>query len=96
MALLLAALFRRESPTDTDLAIRAGTARHGNSPSKTTSITALVPAYFSFRLIGIENTIRNSIYRAYRVPYDWIPQLDRPDEHPVVPPNLREFHIPAQ
>jgi hypothetical protein len=43
-----------------------------------------------------ERPTRNTIYRAHRVPYDWIPQLDRPEEHPVIPPNLTEFHIPAQ
>jgi hypothetical protein len=32
-------------------------------------------------------------YRAYRVPYDWIPQLPRPRERAVVPPNLPDFHI---
>jgi len=39
---------------------------------------------------------RNTIFRAHRVPYEWIPQLARPDERPVVPPNLREFRLPAQ
>ena len=45
---------------------------------------------------GKEIPERHHIYRAHRVPYDWIPQLDRRDERPVVPPNLKEFHIPAQ
>ena len=39
---------------------------------------------------------RNNIYRAYRVPYDWIPQLPRPEERAVVPPALAEFHITPQ
>jgi hypothetical protein len=30
------------------------------------------------------------------VPYDWIPQLPRPAERAVVPPNVREFRIEAQ
>ena len=34
-----------------------------------------------------------STYRAYRVPYDWIPQLAQPRERAVVPPNLSDFHI---
>jgi hypothetical protein len=37
----------------------------------------------------------NSVYRAYRLPYDWIPQLERPDERPVVPPALSDFRVPA-
>lgn len=36
------------------------------------------------------------VYRAYRVPYDWIPQLERPLEKRVVPPPLGEFRIEAQ
>jgi hypothetical protein len=39
---------------------------------------------------------RNNMYRAYRVPYDWIPQLPRPEERAVVPPNLAEFRIEPQ
>ena len=35
----------------------------------------------------------NSVYRAYRLPYAWIPQLERPEEHPVVPPDLADFKI---
>jgi hypothetical protein len=36
----------------------------------------------------------NSVYRGYRVPYDWIPQLERPDEIAVVPPARGDFHLP--
>ena len=35
----------------------------------------------------------NMIYRAYRMPYHWIPQLEQPRERRVVPPNLSEFRI---
>jgi len=35
----------------------------------------------------------NAIYRAYRLPYDWIPQLQRPKERPVTPPRLAEFTL---
>ena len=42
---------------------------------------------------GEERTDHNMIYRAYRVPYDWIPQLERPDEQAVVPPALADFRI---
>lgn len=38
----------------------------------------------------------NSVYRAYRLPYDWIPQLERPEQRRVVPPPLGEFRVPAQ
>jgi hypothetical protein len=36
----------------------------------------------------------NNIYRAYRLPYDWIPQLEKPKEQPVVPPTLGNFRVP--
>jgi len=35
----------------------------------------------------------NRVYRAYRVPYSWVPQLTRPSEQAVMPPNVREFRI---
>jgi hypothetical protein len=42
------------------------------------------------------STGRNNIYRAYRIPYDWIPQLPRPEERAVVPPDLAAFRIEPQ
>jgi hypothetical protein len=36
----------------------------------------------------------NSVYRAYRLPYAWIPQLQRPAERPVKPPPAGEFRVP--
>lgn len=35
----------------------------------------------------------NSVYRAYRLPYDWIPQLERPVEKAVTPPALADFQL---
>ena len=40
-----------------------------------------------------ENGAPNLVYRAYRVPYDWVPQLARPEERAVTPPDLSEFRI---
>jgi hypothetical protein len=37
---------------------------------------------------------RNSVYRAYRLPYEWIPQLRRPTERAVTPPPAGEFRVP--
>ena len=45
---------------------------------------------------GKEQTNRNITFRAYRVPYDWVPQLTRPSERPVVPPDRAEFRIEPQ
>ena len=36
----------------------------------------------------------NAVYRAYRVPYDWIPQLAKPVERAVVPPANGDFRVP--
>jgi hypothetical protein len=38
----------------------------------------------------------NRVYRAYRVPYEWVPQLPRPAEQAVIPPDNRAFRVPAQ
>ena len=36
---------------------------------------------------------QNTVYRAYRVPYAWIPQLDVPTERAVEPPKPSAFHV---
>ena len=36
----------------------------------------------------------NSVYRAYRLPYEWIPQLTRPTERAVTPPAAGQFRVP--
>jgi hypothetical protein len=36
----------------------------------------------------------NAVYRSYRLPYDWIPQLEVPDERAVTPPALGDFRVP--
>jgi hypothetical protein len=36
----------------------------------------------------------NAVYRGYRVPYDWIPQLAKPVERAVVPPANGDFRVP--
>ena len=36
----------------------------------------------------------NSVYRGYRLPYSWIPQLQRPAERPVKAPAAGEFRVP--
>ncbi|MBN1176651.1 MAG: aryl-sulfate sulfotransferase [Dehalococcoidales bacterium] len=37
----------------------------------------------------------NQVYRAYRVPYDWVPQLDKPSEETVTPPQNNKFRVPG-
>jgi hypothetical protein len=36
----------------------------------------------------------NAVYRGYRVPYEWIPQITRPTEKSVVPPANGSFRVP--
>ena len=42
-----------------------------------------------------EGLFFSDVFRGYRYPYDWVPQLDRPDERAVIPPPHGEFRIPA-
>ncbi len=36
----------------------------------------------------------NFIYRAYRYPYDWVPQVDAPEEIPINPIDVTTFRVP--
>lgn len=37
----------------------------------------------------------NPVDRAYRVPYEWLPQLARPRETPIVPPDIADWRVPG-
>jgi hypothetical protein len=37
----------------------------------------------------------NMVYRAYRVPYEWIPQLDKPQEKPIQRLDVTTFRLPG-
>ena len=37
----------------------------------------------------------NQVYRAYRVPYEWIPQLSTPKETPIAPVEVCDFRMPG-
>jgi len=43
---------------------------------------------------GINNNA-NFVYRAYRVPYDWVPQLDRPEEKEIPKLDRSRFRVPG-
>ena len=36
----------------------------------------------------------NMVYRAYRVPYDWVPQLDLPKQIAIKPVDVKTFRVP--
>ena len=37
----------------------------------------------------------NMVYRAYRVPYEWVPQLDQPRETAIAPIDVTTFRVPG-
>ncbi|NQU65313.1 MAG: aryl-sulfate sulfotransferase [SAR324 cluster bacterium] len=37
----------------------------------------------------------NMVYRAYRAPYDWVPQLDEPKQVPIKPIDVKIFRMPG-
>ena len=37
----------------------------------------------------------NMVYRAYRAPYDYVPQLDRPKERAIEPINVSTYRVPG-
>jgi hypothetical protein len=42
-----------------------------------------------------DKVFSSRMYRAYRVPYAWIPQLTKPVEKAVLPPRNSDFRVPA-
>jgi hypothetical protein len=42
-----------------------------------------------------ENDNSNYVYRAYRVPYEWVPQLELPKETPVEPVDNSKYRVPG-
>ncbi len=41
------------------------------------------------------NISNNAVYRAYRVPYEWVPQLDKPEEIEIKPVDIGTFRVPG-
>ena len=37
----------------------------------------------------------NMVYRSYRVPYDWVPQLDQPKETAIEPIDVKTWRVPG-
>lgn len=37
----------------------------------------------------------NMVYRSYRAPYDWVPQLEKPAEEAIAPIDVAEFRVPG-
>ena len=48
-----------------------------------------------YNIAETEGIFFSDVFRAYRYPYDWVPQIDPPAERAVVPPANGEFRIPA-
>ncbi|AEF86083.1 conserved hypothetical protein [Treponema primitia ZAS-2] len=60
------------------------------TPEKQTVWEYLNPYYY--HALG---GILNMVYRAYRVPYDWIPQLKVPSEGSIQAPDVKTFRVPG-
>jgi hypothetical protein len=39
---------------------------------------------------------QNGVYRAYRVPYEWVPQVNRPAEKAIVPVPNSKMRVTVQ
>ena len=46
-----------------------------------------------YNLSKTEGLFFSDVFRGYRFPYEWVPQLDQPRERAVVPPKHSEFRI---
>ena len=68
------------------------TAGAGGRMFEVTKEGAIVWEYM-FPMFGGANA-SNAVYRAYRIPYDWIPQITKPKQARVTPPGLGEFRVP--
>ncbi len=61
-----------------------------------TSECEVVWEYISpYNLATTEGLFFSDVFRGYRYPYDWVPQLEQPTERAVVPPLHGDFRIPA-
>ena len=58
-------------------------------------VDSIVAAPISANLSKTEGLFFSDVFRGYRYPYDWVPQLDQPEERAVIPPPHGEFRIPA-
>lgn len=70
------------------------TAGAGGRLFEVTRDGAIVWEYMFPMFAGAGPNPSNAVYRAYRIPYGWIPQLMKPKEQRVTAPALGEFRIP--
>ena len=40
-----------------------------------------------------ENVFSSYAFRAYRLPYEWVPRLEKPEEKAVDPPDNSDFRV---
>jgi hypothetical protein len=71
------------------------TAGAGGRLFEVTKEGAIVWEYMFPMFAGGGPNPSNAVYRAYRIPYGWIPQLAKPSEQRVTPPALGEFRVSA-
>ncbi len=71
------------------------TAGAGGRLFEVTKEGAIVWEYMFPMFAGAGPNPSNAVYRAYRIPYGWIPQLTKPTEQRLTPPALGEFRVSA-
>ena len=79
--------------------VDAGQVHFGAEENQWTSPDATHRSPYDYEWVaqrGEKAELQNTVYRSYRVPYDWIPQLEKPVEKAVVPPLNSEFKIEPQ
>jgi hypothetical protein len=70
------------------------TAGAGGRLFEVTRDGAIVWEYMFPLFAGAGPNPSNAVYRSYRIPYGWIPQLKVPAEKRVTPPALGDFRVP--
>jgi hypothetical protein len=71
------------------------TAGAAGGSSKSPKKATIVWEYMFPMFAGAGPNPSNAVYRAYRIPYGWIPQLTKPTEQRLTPPALGEFRVSA-
>jgi branched-chain amino acid transport system ATP-binding protein len=66
-----------------------------NGAGKSTTLAALMGMLPSRgRIVFDGQDLARATLEDHRLPYGWIPQIERPDEKAVVPPELGQYRLP--
>ena len=68
--------------------------RHGRIIEVTPKCEIVWEYISPHNLLGREDLFFSDVFRGYRVPYDWVQQVEPSAERAVIPPPNGEFRIP--